>query len=101
MALWARHGAEAAVTASRPGRVASSGLCLLVAACAAGPPPADWQLTSKAAAERAVGAYLSGDSALEQQQFELARSQVARSGRVDLLIRIELIRCAARVASLQ
>jgi hypothetical protein len=77
------------------------GICLLLAACASGPPPVDWQLNSKAAMGGAVTAYLSGDSALEARQFELARSEVARTGRADLVARIELIRCAARVASLE
>jgi hypothetical protein len=48
-----------------------------------------------------VAAYLAGDSAVAARQFELARSEVARTGRADLLARTELIRCAARVASLQ
>jgi hypothetical protein len=73
---------------------------VLLAACSA-QPVADWKLTSKAAIDRSVVAYLSGDSALEASQFELARDQVARTGRADLVARIELIRCAARVASLQ
>jgi hypothetical protein len=73
---------------------------VLLVACAARP-VVDWQLTSKAAMERSVAAYLSGDSALATEQFELARREVSRTGRADLLARIELIRCAARVASLQ
>jgi len=82
-------------------RAGAVGVCLLLTACAGGQPPLDWQLNSKAAMGGAVTAYLSGDSALEARQFELARSEVARTGRADLVARIELIRCAARVASLQ
>ncbi len=74
--------------------------CMLAAACA-GPPVADWQLNSKAAIDRSVAAYLSGDSALATRELELARSEIARTGRADLLARIELIGCAARAASLQ
>jgi hypothetical protein len=80
---------------------AAGGLALALLAACAGRPVVDWQLTSKAAIDRSVAAYLSGDSALAAQQFELARREVARTGRADLLARIELIGCAARVASLQ
>lgn len=51
--------------------------------------------------ERATAAYLSGDSRLEVREFEQARRAIAPTGRVDLLARIELMRCAARVASLE
>ena len=34
---------------------------LLLTACASGPKPADWQLESKGAMERAVNAYLEGN----------------------------------------
>jgi hypothetical protein len=85
---------------TRDGHPAFCLACLLVAACA-GPQPPDWQLNSKAALDRSVNAYLSGDSALAAHEFELARTEVARTGRVDLLARVELIRCAAHVASLQ
>ena len=80
---------------------AANGLALVLLVACAGRPVVDWQLTSKAAMDRSVAAYLSGDSALATEQFELARREVARTGRADLLARIELIRCAARVASLQ
>ena len=80
---------------------AAGGLALALLAACAGRPVVDWQLTSKAAIDRSVAAYLSGDSALAAQQFELARREVVRTGRADLLARIELIGCAARVASLQ
>jgi len=86
--------------ARRPLRAAAGAASVLLAACAGQPVP-DWQLSSKAAIDRSVAAYLSGDGALEAAQFELARQEVARTGRADLLARIELIRCAARVASLQ
>jgi hypothetical protein len=79
-----------------PGAVAAA----LLVGCASGPPPTDWQLNSKAAIDRSVAAYLAGDSALEAPEFELGRAQIARTGRVDLMARAELIHCAARVASL-
>ncbi len=75
-------------------------LTLLLAACAGGPPPPDWQANANASMERAVAAWLAGDSRAEAQEFERARSEIARTGRPDLLARAELMRCAAHVASL-
>jgi hypothetical protein len=101
MAFRAGHRREAAMIDCRRGvRFLLGSACLLVAACA-GPPPADWKLNSKAAIDRSVAAYLSGDSALAAREFELGRSEVARTGQIDLLARLELVRCAARVASLE
>ncbi len=50
--------------------------------------------------DHAVAAYLTGDTRLAASDFERARSEIARTGRIDLLGRAELVRCAARVASL-
>ena len=50
--------------------------------------------------DHAVAAYLAGDTRLADSDFERARSEIARTGRIDLLGRAELVRCAARVASL-
>jgi len=80
------------------------GTVLLVAlslvACANTPPAPDWQLNAQGAMERALQAYLSGDQRLEALEFSKARSEVAKTGRVDLVARTELLRCAAQVASL-
>jgi len=73
---------------------------VLLAACSSTPPPPDWQSNSKAAIERSVAAYLNGDARIEALEFDRARSEVARTGRFDLVARIELLRCAGRVASL-
>lgn len=74
---------------------------LTLAACASGPPPPDWQLNARAALDHAVAAYLRGDSRVAQVEFDRARAEVTRTGRADLLARAELLRCAARVASLE
>lgn len=74
-------------------------LLALLGACASTPPP-DWQLNAHGALERALAAYLAGNSRVEALEFERARSETARTGRADLLARLELTRCAARVASL-
>ena len=72
----------------------------LLGACASHPPPPDWQLNAKTASERSLTAYLSGDARVEAQELQRARSEIARTGRPDLLARIELAHCAAQVASL-
>lgn len=73
---------------------------LLLAGCASGPKPPDWQLEAKGAMERSVAAYLEGNSRVEQAELTRARSQLARTGRADLLATAELLHCATRVASL-
>jgi len=72
----------------------------LIGACASGPPVPDWESNAKTAMDHAVAAYLTGDTRLAASDFERARSEIARTGRMDLLGRAELVRCAARVASL-
>lgn len=80
--------------------LAAAVLASLLAACASGPPPPDWQLDAHGAMQRATTAYLSGDARVEALEFERARMQTQRTGRADLLARVELARCATRVASL-
>lgn len=72
----------------------------LLAGCASGPKSPDWQLEAKGAMERSVAAYMEGNSRVEQAELTRARSQLARTGRADLLATAELLHCATRVASL-
>lgn len=74
--------------------------CLLIAACSSGPPVPDWQMNAQSSVERSTAAYMAGNAAIEQAEYKRAREQLASTGKVDLVIRAELIRCAARVASL-
>ena len=77
-------------------------LCLL-AGCASGPKPADWQIESKAAIERALAAYFEGSSRssrAEAAEVARARNQLARTGQPEQLANAELLLCASRVASL-
>jgi len=71
-----------------------------LAACSSGPKAPDWQMEAKTAMERAVAAYLEGNSRVEAQEFARARSELSSTGRSDLMARAELLRCASRVASL-
>lgn len=72
----------------------------LLAACSSTPPPPDWQMNAWSSAERAAEAWLSGNSKVEEVEFLRARSEVARTAQPALLARLELTRCATRVAAL-
>jgi hypothetical protein len=87
--------------AARPLRaLAFAAIGLLAAACTSAPPPPDWQMNARQAIDAAVTAYLEGNARVEAAETDRARSEIARTGRLDLLARAELMRCAARVASL-
>lgn len=73
---------------------------LVLAGCASGPLAPDWQTDAKSALDRAIAAHVRGDARIAQIEFERARREVARTGRIDLAARVELARCAALVASL-
>jgi len=60
----------------------------------------DWQVSAVGHVERFTQALLRGDARVEAREFDLARAEVARTGRPELVARVELTRCAARVASL-
>lgn len=73
---------------------------LLLAACASSPPPPDWQINAHMAINHAVTATLRGEAREEDQELARARSEIAKTGRPDLLAQAELMHCAALVASL-
>ena len=96
----ARHNARAQPATRRPWAWtwAWTGALLMLAGCAGKVQP-DWQMNADSAIARFQQAYLDGNAAIEATEFKRARAQVARTGKVDLVIRTELIRCATRVAS--
>ena len=73
---------------------------LLLIACASAPPPPEWQSQSFSALKSYTAAYLSGNMRVAEVEFERAKAEVARTGRPDLMARVELLRCATQVASL-
>jgi hypothetical protein len=73
---------------------------VVLAACSSTPPPPDWQMNAKAASDRSTAAYLTGNARIDAAELARARSEVASTGRADLLARVELAHCAAQVASL-
>jgi len=68
--------------------------------CASGPATPDWEMNAQGAMDRSVEAYLSGNARVDALELARARSEISRTGRIDLLARAELVHCAARVASL-
>ena len=80
---------------------AAFGVCVFLVACAGGPPAPDWKVNSLASLRSFEAAYLGGSSRAAEVDFARARSDLAATGRADLVARAELVRCAARVASLE
>jgi hypothetical protein len=75
-------------------------LVLLLHGCASQPAVPDWQLSAKSASDRFVSAYLTGNTRVEALEFDKARQALSSTGRPEALARLELLRCATRVASL-
>jgi hypothetical protein len=73
---------------------------LLLAACGNNPPVPDWQMNAQSSIERSTAAYMSGNARVEEAEYQRAREALVSTGKVDLIIRAELIRCAAHVAAL-
>lgn len=71
-----------------------------LSACSSAPPPPDWQMGAKSSLEQATEAWLRGDPKIEAVEFARARTAVASTGQPGLVARVELVRCATRVASL-
>jgi len=74
---------------------------LLLAGCASGPVPPDWQMNALGALNSFQQRYLRGETKAAETEFERAKSELRATGRGDLLARAELIRCAVRAAGLE
>lgn len=95
MAFRARHNDQTAV------KILFLLSAVLLSGCASGPPQPDWQLNAKSALDSFQQRYLRGDTRAAQAEFERARAELQNTGRGDLVARAELVRCAARAASLE
>ena len=73
---------------------------LVLAGCASKPLPPDWQANAKGALDASVDDYLKGHTAASASEFREARAETAATGRLDHVAQVELVRCAAQVASL-
>jgi hypothetical protein len=80
--------------------LATAACALLLEGCSNKPPIPDWQTNAHDSALRAVAAYMNGDARAETAEFDRARVETARTGKAEQVARVELLRCAARVASL-
>jgi len=80
--------------------ISAAVVAVLLTACSSKPPVPDWQMNAHASAQKAVDAYLAGNTRVERLEWDRARAEVSHTGRPDLLARLELMRCAALVASL-
>jgi len=84
-------------------------LALILAACSilflpagcGGPQPLDWQAGAASGLQAFQRHYFAGHTDLAEAEFQRARTELARTGRADLVARAELVRCAVRAASLE
>lgn len=68
--------------------------------CSDNPPIPDWQQNSFDSLRAFQQLYLTGDTKAAETEFQRARAELTATGRAELVARAELVRCAARVASL-
>lgn len=80
---------------------ALAGMVLVASACGGGQQPLDWQLNAAQGLQSFQRHYFAGDTATAEAEFKAARNELTRTGRADLVARAELVRCAARTASLE
>jgi hypothetical protein len=74
---------------------------IILAGCASKPAPPSWQPGARDALDGYTAAWLQGDSRAADAEFARARRETASTGRPELVAKIELVRCATRVASLE
>lgn len=87
-------------SASCSGVVFAALAAVLTSSCSNAPKIPDWQIEAKGAMDRAVVAYLEGNTRVEWAEMARARRQLSSTGRADLMASAELAHCATRVASL-
>lgn len=84
-------------TSGQWGRALAAISVIAISACGNQAPAPDWALSAEAAAQKATQAYLQGHQRVEALQWQKARDAVASTGQP---AKLELMRCAAQVASL-
>jgi len=75
-------------------------IAAMLAGCASKPLPPDWQANAKGALDASIDDYLKGHTAASNAEFREARAETTATGRADHVAQVELVRCAAQVASL-
>jgi hypothetical protein len=76
-------------------------LTIFISGCAGGPPAPAWQANAKYSLDSFQQAYLRGDTRVAEVEFERAKAELGSTGNAALVARAELVRCAARAASLE
>jgi hypothetical protein len=76
-------------------------LLVLLAGCSSGPPAPLWQANAKYSLDAFQQAYLRGETRVAEVEFARAKAELASTGNPALVARAELLRCAARTASLE
>ena len=89
------------MTVPRISRIAAVVTALLGVACSSRPPTPDWALEAQSASERAVKAYLQGDTRVAEAEWRKAFAQVSATGQPSQMARLALLQCAAQVAALE
>lgn len=82
-----------------PWRCMAVAAAVFLSACAGTPPP-DWQMNARSAMELSLRAWFEGNQRVEEAEFRRAVHEASASGRPELVLRLQLMRCAARVAVL-
>ena len=75
-------------------------VAVLLAGCAGKPPPPDWKMNAVSLLEHYQARWLEGDSKTADLALEKSRQEIAKTGRLDLLARLELAACGTRAAAL-
>jgi len=73
---------------------------ILMAGCAGSPPPPDWKLNAVSLLEHYQARWLEGDTRAADLALRKAREEISKTGRLDLLARLELAACGTRISSL-
>lgn len=74
---------------------------IALAGCASRPVPPEWQSSALGSVKGFTAAYLEGNTKVADFEFGRAKADISATGRLDLIARAELVRCAVRVASLE
>ena len=72
-----------------------------LAACGSKPVQPSWKVNAAYALKGYSDAYLKGNTSIAETEFARARTEIASTGRPDLVAFAELVRCATRVAALE
>ena len=75
-------------------------IAMLLAGCASKPVEPAWRSNAASSLDSFRDAYLKGDSSIAASDFARARSELASTGRADMVAHAELVRCAVYTASL-